>query len=323
MIRMPLSEMVAKIGEKTSMSEADVVAKIEEKCKSLSGLISKEGAAHIIANELGVKLVESSGKIKDLYPGMRSIDIVGRITNIYEVREFSRADGTSGKVGSFVIGDETGTMRMVCWGSKTDIISTLSEGSVVKVSSTQVRENNRGFKECHLTDQSKVEVDDSAQIGEVKRNVAERINLKDLKEDGKFVEIIGTVVQVFDPRFFEVCPQCSGRLKEHEGQWFCDQHSAVQPDYSYLINVYVDDGTENIRVVMFRAQAEQLLNKSKEEMISFRTNPDSFEPLKTDLLGEQFRFIGRGKHNKFFDRLEFVANKVHKAEAEEELKRME
>ncbi|MBW3019537.1 hypothetical protein KY329_05130 [Candidatus Woesearchaeota archaeon] len=322
MIRMPLSEMVGKIGQKTGLSEADVLAKIEDKCKSLSGLISKEGAAHIVANELGVKLVESSGKIKDLYPGMRSVDIVGRITNVYEVREFSRADGTNGKVGSFVLGDETGTMRMVCWGNKTDIIDTLSEGSVVKVTATQVRENNRGFKECHLTDQSQVEVD-NAQIGEVKRNSAARISLKDLKEDGQYVEVLGTVVQVFDPRFFEVCPDCGGRLKEHEGQWFCDQHSAVAPDYSYLVNVYVDDGTENIRVVLFRAQAEQLLNKSKEEMISFRTNPDSFEPLKTELLGEQFRFIGRGKHNKFFDRLEFVANKVYKAEAEEELKRIQ
>lgn len=320
---MPLAEMIQRIGEKTGLSESDVVAKIEDKCKSLSGLISKEGAAHIIANELGVKLVESSGKIKDLYPGMRSVDVVGKVTNIFDIKEFSRADGSQGKVGSFVLGDETGTIRMVCWGDKTKVLSDVSENAVVKISAVQVRENNRGYKEAHLTDSSKIDAQPSDAVGEVKRGFnAERIQLKDLKEDGRTVEILGTIVQVFDPRFFEVCPECSGRLKDHEGQWFCDQHGAVAPDYSYLVNVFVDDGTENIRVVMFRNQAEHLLSKSKDEMVAFRSNPDSFEPLKTELLGEQFKFVGRGKHNKFFDRIEFVANRVVKADPDEELKKL-
>ena len=117
MIRIPFEDIVTKIKEKTGLSEQDITSKVEQKCTQLSGLVSKDGAAHIIANELGVKLIESGGrqKIKDVIAGMRSVEILGKVTQIYEAKEFKRSDGTPGKVGSFVLGDETGTLRIVCW----------------------------------------------------------------------------------------------------------------------------------------------------------------------------------------------------------------
>ena len=320
MIRIPLPDMLARIKEKTGISEADLMAKIEAKCQSLAGLISKEGAAHIIANELGVKLLEGGGKIRDLLPGMRSADVLGRVTQIFETRDFQRADGTAGKVGSFLVGDDTGIIRIVCWGNQADILKQLTQGTPLKITGGMVRENQRGYKEVHLNEQSRLTLNPPEQVPGVK--TAQRKTLKELTESEEQVEVVGTVVQVFDPKFFEVCPQCGTRLKEVEGQWVCDEHSALMPDYSYLVNVFLDDGTENIRVVLFRNQAERLLSKTKEQMIAYRVNPETFEPLKTELLGEQFRFIGRAKKNTFFDRIEFIANQVHKANVEEELAKM-
>lgn len=321
MIRMPLPDILARIKEKTGLADADLIAKIDAKCVSLAGLISKEGAAHIIANELGVKLFEGGGKIKDLLPGMRNAEILGRVTQIYEVREFKRADGTEGKVGSFLVGDDTGVVRIVCWGGQADVLSQISTGAPIKVSGGMVKENQRGYKEVHLNEGSKVNLNPKETVPEVKSNKAARKTLKELTESDEQVEVMGTVVQVFDPKFFEVCPQCNSRLKEVEGQWVCGEHSAIMPDYSYLVNVFLDDGTDNMRVVLFRNQAERLLGKNKEQMIAFRVNPETFEPLKTELLGEQFKFIGRAKKNTFFDRVEFIANQVYKANPQEELAR--
>lgn len=316
---MPLPDMLARIKEKTGLSDADLLKKIDEKCAALSGLISKEGAAHIIANELGVKLVENSGKIKDLMPGQRNVDVLGKVTQIYETRDFQRADGTAGKVGSFLVADDTGMVRIVCWGGQADILKQLSQGIPLKLTSGMVRENQRGYKEVHLNEGSKVILNPPDKIPDIQQ--AQRRTLKELTETDEQVEVLGTIVQVFDPKFFEICPHCGTRLKEIEGNWACDEHGAVTPDYSYLVNVFLDDGTENMRVVLFRNQAERLLNKTKEQMITFRMQPETFEPMKTELLGEQFKFLGRAKKNTFFDRIEFIANQVHKANAEEELKR--
>src|SRR5574342_219759 len=322
MIRMPLPDILARIKEKTGLTDADIMAKIDAKCVSLAGLISKEGAAHIIANELGVKLFEGGGKIKDLLPGMRNAEFLGRITQIYEVREFKRADGTEGKVGSFLVGDDTGVVRVVCWGSQADILNQLSAGAPLKVTGGMVRENQRGYKEVHLNEASRVQLNPKETVPEVKSNKATRKTLKELTESDEQIEIMGTIVQVFDPKFFEVCPQCSTRLKEVDGQWVCEEHSALMPDYSYLVNVFLDDGTDNMRIVLFRNQAERLLSKTKEQMIAYRVNPETFEPLKTELLGEQFKFVGRAKKNTFFDRIEFIANQVYKANPQEELARV-
>ncbi len=323
MIRMPMPDILARIKEKTGLQEAELLVKIDAKCTALAGLISKEGAAHIIANELGVKLFESNGKIRDLLPGMRNVEFLGRVTQLFEVRDFQRADGSAGKVGSFLAGDDTGVIRVVCWGSQADVLKQVTVGTPVKVSGGLVRESQRGFKEVHMNDHSKVLVNPNENVPEVKAYKAPRKTLKELQESDEQVEILGTIVQVFDPKFFEVCPQCGTRLKEVEGQWVCDEHSALMPDYSYLVNVFLDDGTENMRVVLFRNQAERLLTKTKEQMIAYRVNPETFEPLKTELLGEQFRFIGRAKKNTFFDRIEFIANQVYKAVPEEELARLQ
>jgi replication factor A1 len=311
LIRIPFNEMLEKIKEKTGLSDQEINEKIDAKLKQLSGLISKEGAAHILANELSVKLVENSGKVKDIHIGMRNAEFNAKVQQVYETREFARKDGSQGKVGNFLCGDETGVIRVVCWGSNTDILSKLSEGSIIRVCDGFVRDN-QGRKEVHLNDKSNVVLDPAGvSIGEIKqRSEAKRKEIKDLEESDDNVAILGTIVQSFEPRFYEVCPDCGKRIREEDGKFACPEHKIVTPDFSYVFNVVVDDGSETMRCVLFRNQAEKLLKKTKEEMMSFKGSPDSFETIKTELLGSLVKFVGRVNKNTFFDRLEFVVQLV-------------
>ena len=324
MIRIPLADIVTRIKEKTGLSEQDIMAKVEQKCSQLSGLVSKDGAAHIIANELGVKLIEQGGrqKIKDVFAGMRSVELLGKVTQVYEAKEFSRSDGTPGKVGSFVIGDETGTLRVVCWGDQTEVMHELQPGMVVLVSNAMARDNNRGYKELHLNDQSKVVPNPQGEsIGDVKvfeRPKATRKEIKGLLENDQNVEVLGTIIDSFNPRYFEVCPQCRKSAKNS----VCPQHGNVTPNYSFVFNLILDDGTDNIRVVFFSNQMEKLLDKSNEEILTYRNSLDSFEQVRSDLLGTMIKVGGKVNKNMFFDRLELVANSVVPANVEEELARL-
>ena len=317
---MPFSDMVERIKQKSGLSEEEINAKIEQKCNTLAGLVSKEGAAYIIANELGIKLVENSGKIKSMYPGMRNVEVAGRVTQVFEPKDFVRADESAGRVGSFVLADDTGTIRVVCWGDQVKNMENLAVNNVVKVSNGVVRQNMRGYKEIHLSQGSSLVINPpGVEVSEVVA-MAQRKSIKDLTENDQQVEILGTVVQLLDPKFFEVCPQCNTRLKELEGNWVCGQHNVVMPAYAYLLNLYLDDGTENIRVVLFRNQAERLLSKTQEEILAYREKPETFEPIKTQFLGEQFKFVGRARHNTFFDAIEFIATQVFPVKGEEEQK---
>ena len=136
------------------------------------------------------------------------------------------------------------------------------------------------------------------------------INISELEANNSNVELFGTVVQSFEPRFFEVCPQCGKRAKPSEGSFNCAAHGPVTPQYSYVMNAVLDDGTETIRGVFFRDQAEKLVGKSREEMLSYKDNVPAFDAVKNELLGKQIKVVGRVNKNEMFERLEFVVNQV-------------
>ena len=109
-----------------------------------------------------------------------------------------------------------------------------------------------------------------------------------------------------------------------EGKFINIEGNEVTPDYSYVMNVVLDDGTENIRCTFFRNQAERLLDKTKEQMMEFKESPQSFDSIKTELLGNQIKLVGRTNLNQMFDRLEFTAQLVfNNPNLEEEAKRLQ
>ena len=155
------------------------------------------------------------------------------------------------------------------------------------------------------------------------KNSFERKTIAELQDGQEGVELIGTIVQVFDPRFFSVCSQCAKKVQEAESGHNCVDHGTVQPTISYVLNATLDDGSSTIRGVFWKNQANHLIGKSEADMAAYRENMAAFEHVKTDLLGEQVKVMGRVKRNQYFDRLEFNAQLVEKANPEEELARLE
>ena len=149
----------------------------------------------------------------------------------------------------------------------------------------------------------------------------------DVEIDGESdddVEVMGTIVQLFEPRFFEIDPDTKRRAHFRDGQYVCDGKVIAKPDYSYVMNAFLDDGTDNIRAVFFRNQALQLLSISHEEMLKYKESPELFEDEKTKMLGEIIKIRGRVSKNQMFDRLEIVARTADPhPNPKEELRRLE
>ncbi len=326
MLKLPYEEIVVKIHEKANIPVSEIEERIQKKMQQLAGLISKEGAAHIIANELGVKLFEQlSGKlqVKNIMKGMRDVETLGKVVQIYEPKEFMKGDAVS-KVCSMLIGDETGTIRAVMWGAQADNYNNMSPGTIVKIIGAYVRDNNNRI-ELHLNEKSQLIINPKNETVKdvlVTTKQGTRKAIKDLQEIDNDVELLGTIVQVFDLKFFEVCPKCAKRAKPTSDLYQCAEHGNVMPSYSYLLNLVLDDGTETIRCVFFRNQVERLLGKTAEEVQKMRTNNSEFEPSKNDLLGKIVKLTGKANKNAMFNRTEFIANAVDTSpNPDDELKR--
>lgn len=335
-MKLSFDEMVLKINEKSGISQEDILARIRKKSEDLAGLVSKEGAAHIVANELGVDLfqgLESACLIKDIIAGARSVDVVGKVQALYEVREFQSQRG-SGTVGSFLLADKTGVIRVTCWNAKADELKKIKVEDVVLIKNTYARENN-GRLEVHLNDRSSLVVNPEGVIVEAplaqhgsdlaaQPSLTVRKQIAQITANDQFVEVLGTIVQVFDPYFFEVCPQCNKRVRPRQESFACDAHGVVIPSYSCVLNAVLDDGSENIRAVFFREQAALVLGKALEELIVLRTSREALDAVKQDFLGKIVKISGKVSQNQMFNRLEIVARSVvNNPDPDEELRLLE
>ena len=123
-------------------------------------------------------------------------------------------------------------------------------------------------------------------------------------------------MQVFDPKFFPIDSDTGKRIP--------DDQVNENTTYGAVLNLFADDGSDNVRVVLWKNQILNLLGKSEEELMKYKDAPETFEEIKTDLLGMMAKLIGRVTKNDMFQRLEFIAQVVIKdPDPEEEMKKLE
>ncbi|HIE31604.1 MAG TPA: replication factor A [Methanosarcinales archaeon] len=97
----------------------DFMAKIEEKVATMGGLCDEETAALLVAQELGVD--SPAIRIRDITSG-DNVSFGCKVISVSGVREFSRDDGSIGRVANITVGDETGTLRVSLWDELVDVV---------------------------------------------------------------------------------------------------------------------------------------------------------------------------------------------------------
>jgi ssDNA-binding replication factor A large subunit len=304
--------LVERIAKAAGLEKDDVERRVEAKKAKLSGLISKEGAAQIIAAELGINFEDQDLKISELIAGMRRVNVVGKIINLFPVREFSK-NGREGKVLNFVLADDTGSTRVVLWDvNHIELIEngTIKQGDVVEIKNGSTREI-----EIHLSGFSELKKS-SIVFDEIKSEAAVAEKALNEVQQGQNVKARGTVVQVFQPRFYSVCPECNKKVLQEGEVHKCAEHGVVSSKDRAILNFVLDDGTETMRVVMFSDQIKDLI---PEEDLKDEKKAADF---RDDFLGTEIYLSGNVKRNQLFNNLEVVASGVVKVEVEALIKEL-
>jgi replication factor A1 len=309
-----MRELITKISALSSLSEEEVLHLVDEKKEEFSGMISEEGAAYIVAKELGLNLLHEQDKlkIKDLKPGMNNIEIIAKITNIIE-REYSSERG-SGVVCNIFLEDETSSVKAVLWNNEIDALGEAVKGDTIRF---------RGYTKKDNLDEPELRLGYRGSVEKLAVNLElsskKRVHLNEASIGGS-VEIRAAVLQVFESGiFYEICPDCHSRLKK-ENSFICEEHGSVKPDYAMVISCIIDDGSANARAVFFGSAAESLISLSVSEAWRLFISERSVKPImKRVPLGTDFIFQGHLRTNKFFDRPEFIVNGVKSIDVKNEI----
>lgn len=317
---MDFETIVSKIKEKTNLTEEEIGRKVIEKQQELSNLVSKEGAAYIIAKEMGLDIFPKTKRrleIKNVLPKIRNLNLTARIVKVFEPKQFKKKD-KMGKVATVILGDATGTIRMSLWDIQTDIVEKLKPDMAVEIFGAYTKENGMGGTEIRLGNKGGIKVLESSDIpplGNLKEKELSRKSISNLKEND-MGEIRAAVVQLFETSvFYDICPKCESRVVKAEDKFKCNEHGEVEPKKTIVLSGVIDDGTGNIRAVFFRDVALKLIGMDIDEAL--KRKDSFFENL--DVLGKEFIMFGKIRRNAAFNRLEFVANDIREVDAEKEI----
>ncbi len=301
-------KLVERISNSSNLPIEEIERKVEAKKAKLSGLISKEGAAQIIAAELGINFDSEILKISELVQGMKRANVIGKIIKLNPVKEYNK-NNKQGKIGSFLLADETSNIRTVLWDTNHIALieqGKIKENSVIEISNAYVRNN-----ELHLSSFADIKLSNEKISNPVLERAFQTKKLKDAKT-GETIKTRAIIVNMFEPKYFEVNPETGKKFTEE------DRNNRLLPKKRALLNLILDDGTETIRSVAFGEQINSL-GLTDEQIFS----PDEFIKIKSSLLGEEKHFAGQIRLNSFSNTNELTIQEVHDVNPDELIKELD
>lgn len=302
---------------------------LKEKMKTVAAAASTSGGS----TPLGMK------SIADLTTNMWDVDIEGKVVAVYDVKTFTKKDGSDGQVRNVVIADQTGKIRVTFWGDDVDRIAKLKENDIIRITHGYTKEGFRGGLE--FTVGRKAEIALNPKDSQLKQLDLSEVSFEpvpvqasrvligeiDDRSEGKNVEICGIIVRIGQTGvIYQACPTCNKKLeKTDDDEYICKSCGPVKdPEPRMLYKITVDDGSGSIRATLFGNVGEKLLGMTAEEAhrLITKSGKDD-EPLRLTsdkILGRYIAMYGRVK--KFRDSLDISINGFEFADPVQEIQRL-
>lgn len=267
------------------------------------------------------KKLTSPQALNELKPGdfPHSVGVV--VVENQGVSTFTRRDGQEGKRLVLLLADKTGKVRAVAWGSATDRLADVKEGTILLLEGVSCRAGLRQELEIHINESTQVQQNPpklkirtpSESFLRVGTSETEHQILANVTE-GNYVTVRGTIVQVFHQKsVYDSCPKCFKKVSVSKSTITCPKCGKIPKLEPRLIaKIIIDDGTENIRASFIGRSAEKLfgMNSAKAKtLIEKSANED--EPVRIveeTLLGKEVTVSGRINLNDFSNELELSVN---------------
>ncbi len=331
-----LDDILSGIEAKTGISKDELRSKVEKKQKDLSGMISAEGAAHLVAKEMGVNMLSSEKRkieLKNIVPGMRNVSAAGRVFKVSNIVDFKKGNGTPGRVVNIFIGDRSGFVRMPLWNEHVEMIENeeIKLGDIVQVTGAFANENIYGDVEISIGKYGKIfNINDEASGSEIEFPTVDELSVFLSQKSGQVpiknistgsFEIKGTVIDVVKSRFvFDTCPKCRSKVSISYGKYSCAQHGEVENKPEMVVSFVVDDGTGLLRVVAFREVAEKLVGMKADEIVRM-SEEERYEKLIGTMVGKEYIIFGSVKKGRT-DELEMVASNAEAVDVSKESEKL-
>lgn len=259
-----VEDIVKKIlKEKPNLRREDVFRLIEKKRTDARNLLNFEGAAFLVAAELGVSLsgdikISRRMRIGNLVSGLNDVTVYGRVLAINPLQKFRRSDESQGVLRRILIGDETGTVEVYAWNGKVKELEEqeVKVNSIIKVEHAYSRLSIDGKVELHVGERGRITLE-SPEIVETEIPEYEEFfgKISDMKSGLKDFNFKGVVVNIFPVKVFK---RATGEGKV--------QRAKVKDETGEVNVVFWNSKVDEIKDVKIGDKLEIFGSKIKENM---------------------------------------------------------
>jgi len=181
------------------ISKEEFERRVDEKIEECGDLVDEPTAAMLVVGELGRQHV----KIKGLAAKSSLFSFFGKVVDKTEPKEFDRVDGEKGWVATLLLGDETGTTRVVLWDEKAGAALEIMPGDVLEIIG---RHPGKSTKEIYALALRKASCEITCSMP------AKGVIIESLSSEP--VELDAVVIGVGEPRTFSKKDGSTGEMIE-------------------------------------------------------------------------------------------------------------
>ncbi len=300
-------KILEKLSKVSGIEQEEIDRRVEAKRAKLSGLISREGALQVIAAELGISFDNEKLKIDELLPGMRKVNFSGKVITMYPIRTFTTKSGDEGKVANMIVADDSSNIKVVLWDINHIALleaGDIKEGTCIDIAAGSMREGEVHMGSFADLKVSKETFENVQTEKPVKEKAIKEFNVGDKITTRAFI------VQSFDPRFYEANVETGRKITEEE------LAKGVPTEKRAILNIVLDDGTENTRAVLFHNMVQKL-------GLTEQDNAELIAQQKQNILGKEMIFGGNVRMNSYFNNPELIVDSVEEMDLDKEIAALE
>ncbi|MBN2250567.1 MAG: hypothetical protein JW724_00650 [Candidatus Altiarchaeota archaeon] len=253
--------------------------------------------------------------VGEITPGMSGISTAGRVIRVYSPRPYS-----NGMLASLMLGDLSGTVRVVLWNEKSEMATELQKGDPIRIRNAYSKAGLNNEPEVHIGKYGEIIVNQDLEmppLKDIQESLQTEKKIIDLQDNDRYVKITGRVVDLDEGRriTYMTCSKCGKRVQSMGDIWFCETCSEeAVPSTNLRVSLVLEDDTGSIKVVGFRANAEKILGMDVEEVMNIiGETQDELEPLRQvrdGLINKTLTLLGRVRYSDFSDQLEFMVEEA-------------
>jgi replication factor A1 len=136
--------------------------------QGILSIIAKENGIYVQSAEINEQIYEEfedeidydefTIELSEVKEEMRNIVLVGKVLQIYEPREFSRKDGSTGRIVSFLFGDGSQKIKVILWDDKVDLVRNeyFKVNELIRIIGGYCKKGRNDKLEVHLGKRGKV-----------------------------------------------------------------------------------------------------------------------------------------------------------------------